>query len=466
MMKKTAQIKVARYSIFSEKDGNYIIIFPDIPFWIATTSQGLDFLNNIDGKKTVEDISKVVFKNFNENIQNMVQEFMQPLIESQVIYTSKKPKKVTQLPQRPNKITFLQTMNCNLKCKHCSVADYDSKDLPSMNIEQAKLALNRVKAIMDEGQKKLSFLGGEPLLGDNFIELIQYAKKLDFEIGLSTNALLIDDHFAQIAKENNVNVQVSLDGPNKESHEAIRGKNTFDKTINSIKLLKNNDVDIQTNMVYHEGNIHLIEEYFNLCKSLGVNKIRMVPLMNLGRAVNNLKAVSINKYLDEIIRLIYKDPRFIDNLDDTSFMGLVMATKFSHRMIACGAGVITVMISPTGDIYPCLNIFDEEHKICNLFDEDYIEQFEQSRVRDFFINLRIDKLNKKCMNCDMKYYCGGRCRGETLRIRHDITAPYPECKEWKKAMEKIFWLVTEFPELGEEKYKKVIAKTGSYVDIC
>ncbi|GKX31518.1 thioether cross-link-forming SCIFF peptide maturase [Vallitalea longa] len=466
MLNNTAKIKVARYSIFSEKNSNYIIIFPDIPFWIATTYQGLDFLKNIDGKKTVEEISRIVFKDFNEQIQNMVQEFMKPLIESQVIYTSKKPRKVTQLPKKPNKITFLQTMNCNLRCKHCSVADYESKDLPSMNIDQAKLALDRVGAIMDKGQKKLSFLGGEPLLGDKFIELIKYANELDFQIGLSTNGLLIDEHFAEISKKYNINVQVSLDGPNKESHEAIRGKNTYDRTINKIKLLKKYDVDTQTNMVYHSGNIHLIEDYINLCRSLGVKKIRMVPLMNLGRAVNNLKAVSVNRYLDEIIKLIYKDPSFMDDLDDTSFMGLVMATKFSHRMIACGAGVITVMISPTGDVYPCLNIFDEEHKICNLFDEDYIEQFEQSRVRDFFLNLRIDQLNEKCMNCDMKYYCGGRCRGETLRTQHDITAPYPECKEWKKAMEKIFWLVTEFPELGEEKYRKVIEKTGTYVDIC
>jgi len=142
------------------------------------------------------------------------------------------------IPKKPNKITFLQTMNCNLKCRHCSVSEYDTQEIHGMNINSAKLF-----------------------------------KKYD------------------------VNIQISLDGPTKESHEEIRGKNTWNKTIQSIKLLKEYGIDLQTNMVYHEGNIHLIEEYFKLCRENGVRKIRLISLMNLGRAVGNLTGgFSINKH--------------------------------------------------------------------------------------------------------------------------------------------------------------------------
>ena len=47
----------------------------------------------------------------------------------------------------------------------------------------------------------------------------------------------IDEKSLYILKKNNINVQISLDGTDRESHEFVRGKGTWDSVISAIRLL-------------------------------------------------------------------------------------------------------------------------------------------------------------------------------------------------------------------------------------
>lgn len=86
------------------------------------------------------------------------------------------------------------------------------------------------------------------------------------------NGTLVDEAFARMAKKNNINVQISLDGTDRESHEFVRGKGTWDSVISAIRLLNKYCVDIQTNLVYHRGNINKLEEYFDFAINNNIKK--------------------------------------------------------------------------------------------------------------------------------------------------------------------------------------------------
>lgn len=458
---------ISDYKLFSRKGDNYIVIFPNIPFWIATTELGIKALQSISESHTISEIAYSLFGKADNDVITILGSFFGPLIECNAMYEMSNPPEQLNdiLPQKPNKITFLQTMNCNLRCKHCCVSEMSIDSLKSMSLEDAKEALRRSSRIMYEGKKGLSFLGGEPLCGDRFIELLDFAHDLGFEIGLSTNGVLIDDVFAKAAKRNSVNIQISLDGTNKESHEYVRGKGTWEKAINAIDILNKYNVDIQTNLVYHTKNIDQLEEYFDFALEKNINKVRLISLMNMGRAVNNFEIFPLDEFVDRIYLLMKKRPDIIKLLDETSFMGLVMCAKFSQKMISCGAGIITVTISPSGDIYPCLNLYSNEFKISNIFDTDYEEKFYSSTIRKMFHDINISSSNEHCNMCELRYFCGGKCRGETYQELKDIFAPYPQCDSWKRALEKVFWILTEFPELGEDKYQKVVSSSGEYLSL-
>lgn len=217
------------YEIFSVRGKNYIIIFPEIPFWIAVSQQGFLALEEMKLTGSIENVARKVFGSVKEDSVAEVEKFFRPLIESSVLHKNKEDK-TKKVELKPNKITFLQTMQCNLRCRHCCVADMPNQQMKSMSLETAKTVLQRCLTLMDEGKKGLSFLGGEPLCGDRFIELLEFASELGFQIGLSTNGLLVNRKFAEIAKKNNINVQLSLDGTDEESHEYVRGKGTWKKS--------------------------------------------------------------------------------------------------------------------------------------------------------------------------------------------------------------------------------------------
>lgn len=454
---------IHEFEVFSQRNEVYIIIFPNVPFWMATTLDGYRFLCNI---KKYNDIDFAISKTFGYSTNNKkdIDIFVDTLIDSGVITENEKSldNNDDRIHLLPNKITFLQTMKCNLSCRHCCVSNLAKQS--DMKFETAKSVLKRCLNIMADGKKSISFLGGEPFCGDKFYDILEYAVSLGFEVGLSTNGMLIDENFAKFAADNSINVQISLDGTNKSEHEFIRGEDTWEKAIKAIELLIKNDVDIQTNFVYNKLNIKNLEQYFDLMKNLGVKKIRLTPLMNMGRAKDNFERVPLDEFVDCIYNLIERRKDLVEYIDETTFMGLVLNARFSEKMTSCGAGIITITISPEGDIYPCLNLYDEKFKMANILENDYIHQFKNSLIRkQFFVN-NIDNMNNKCAKCNIRYFCGGKCRGETFQETGDITLPYPYCDEVKKSLEKIFWILTENPKLGEKKEKEISKRLNQYME--
>ena len=245
------------YEIFSTRGENSIVIFPEIPFWVAVSKQGLAALEEMKRTGSIRRVAEKVLGSGETQALEEIKKFFTPLLESNVLYDTKISNNHKK-ELKPNKITFLQTMRCNLRCRHCCVADMPEQDLKGMSLETAKEILRRCITLMDEGKKGLSFLGGEPLCGDRFLELLDYATDLGYQIGLSTNGVLVDSKFAETAKRNNINVQISLDGTDESSHEYVRGKGTWDKAINALQILNEYDVDILNclyNCYTYKGNM-------------------------------------------------------------------------------------------------------------------------------------------------------------------------------------------------------------------
>ena len=60
-------------------------------------------------------------------------------------------------------------------------------------------------------------------------------------------------------------------------------------------------------MVFHKGNLHLIPDYIYLGKELGITDLRLIPLMEMGRAKENLEFSKLEDMVGIIIDLIKKD---------------------------------------------------------------------------------------------------------------------------------------------------------------
>ena len=96
---------------------------------------------------------------------------------------------------------------------------------------------NNVDQLAELGVKFIDLTGGEPLLNPNIAEMAKYAKSKKMQTSITTNALLYPK-FAEALVGNVDLLHFSLDSPDEEEHNKIRGVNCYKKVLESIDIAK------------------------------------------------------------------------------------------------------------------------------------------------------------------------------------------------------------------------------------
>lgn len=132
----------------------------------------------------------------------------------------------------PTIVAWLLTARCNLKCKHCTY--YLSRD----KIYPDKL-MHLADKIAASGCQLVVMSGGEPLIVPNIRDIIRRLKAADKAIKINTNGYNLMD-LADFMIESKVEViDISIDGPDSESHDTIRGKTgSFDNALEALKYIR------------------------------------------------------------------------------------------------------------------------------------------------------------------------------------------------------------------------------------
>ncbi len=130
---------------------------------------------------------------------------------------------------------YYLTYRCNAYCSFCNFADHEQfGKTPLAKIEDVKSNLTQLAKL---GVKFVDLTGGEPLLHKDIVEIVTFAKELNFQTSITTNALLYHKYAEQLAGKVNL-LHFSLDSPDRDEHNKIRGVNCFDAVIKSIELAK------------------------------------------------------------------------------------------------------------------------------------------------------------------------------------------------------------------------------------
>lgn len=285
----------------------------------------------------------------------------------------------------PNKsidlINFAITDYCNLYCTHCC---YSAKLVNKYKKENVTVDMNLIKRIVELNPKSLVITGGEPLLVNNFNEVMSYLKEnYHGAISLATNATLINEENAAMLCESFVSFDISLDGVDEKTCESIRGKNTFNKVINAIKILQRNGAkNIVVSMAFDNNTRALDNQFMELCESLNVKpKIRAMNL--IGRAAEN----HIDS--DEIVKFMIGGVSNITGAYD------------------CPGGVSELFLNSKGELYPCALFTDDKYRIGSIYDENIEEQLKWDKNLDWFkaFSEYIPDTREECSDCEIKTFC-------------------------------------------------------------
>ncbi len=179
------------------------------------------------------------------------------------------------------------TNNCNLECIMCPRVNM-KRPVGSMDIELFKSIIDQIKNHIE-----LVYLSGglgEPTMHRKLKEMIEYAKKQNVRIGISTNATLLSEKIANDILEAKPDILLlSLDGATKETHEKIRVGSKFEKTMANVEKFLELKANKKANlpytvvqMVYMPENQSEADAFKNKWKKFkSVNDIRMKKFLHL-----------------------------------------------------------------------------------------------------------------------------------------------------------------------------------------
>lgn len=267
----------------------------------------------------------------------------------------------------PIKIQWKITNKCNLKCKHCYLGKLDGFELPFEKADEI------VDTIINSNVMEVTISGGECLTYKGIEKIIKKFLINGIKVDVFTNALLLknvlDKIDSDILNKSALLFYVSVDGL-KSSHEQIRGKNTFDKTIENIKYAIEKGYPVVTNTVINKINYCDIMDMIALLKQMGVKDVQLSNLIVQGSADNSMKiSLSEQMALKEKINDLYKEhPEFgyiyYSEVPDSDGVRKVYSLSNGKKDFIgndnwkCTAGVARVTIDSNGKVYCCPFIKD------------------------------------------------------------------------------------------------------------
>lgn len=233
---------------------------------------------------------------------------------------------------------------CNLRCTYCMPADGITLT-PKRELMTADEVFAIAQTFVENGVDKIRLTGGEPLLRKDFPEIIKKLATLNIKLSLTTNGILIDRHL-EVLKQNNVrDVNLSLDTLIASKFSSITLRNQFEKVVDNLHLLLNNDFNVKVNVVLIKGfNEDEVIDFIKLTEFLPLS-IRFIEFMPFaGNAWDKSKMVS-EKQILEIVENHFGSSKIKKMIDEKNFTARI----FKIDSFQGSFGIISSVTNPFCD---------------------------------------------------------------------------------------------------------------------
>lgn len=330
---------------------------------------------------------------------------------------------------KSNKLTFsLQwhiTAKCGQRCRHCYMYEsefYNSEIENELSLDDCKLIVDDYVQTLKSQSKKgsLVFTGGDPLLREDFWDLLYYASNKEIELmGIAGNSYCLTPETAKRLRQYGITMyQISLDGM-KDTHDSLRMPGSFENTLKGYEVLKNAGISPMCMFTLSKYNMKDLLDVIRLCAELelaGFDFDRMIPTGN----ASDLKKEMIDPYEyrellisvnEEYKKLRQKGCKTLFGYKD-NLWGLVLNNEdltVQHSLIpegfeltrGCLIGLAGIAVLADGTVLACRRL---PVKVGKLPEQSISSVFEKSQKLNEMRNFNnIDK----CGLCENS----GTCRG-------------------------------------------------------
>ena len=250
------------------------------------------------------------------------------------------------------------TNRCNVNCLYCH-HDGMVKSKDEMTADELYTICKIAKRI---GVRKIRLSGGEPLLKNDIVEIVERIASLDFkDISMTTNGILLEKYAQKLKDAGLDRVNVSLDTLNRETFEFITKKDYLEDAKRGIlKAVEVGLYPVKINMVIMKDiNQDEIDDMFEFCKENNI-VLQLIELIESENCDDDKFSVDYHYKLDDIEKELAD---IADDVREREFMqgrkkyyingGEIEVVKPVDNAKFC-ANCSRLRITPDGKIKPCL----------------------------------------------------------------------------------------------------------------
>jgi len=238
----------------------------------------------------------------------------------------------------PDQVTISITEECPNRCLHCALPDSGRR----LNLAPEKVS-DIVRQALDLGTTLVIFDGGEPSL---YRQLPRVVRSVDWRAvsTLFTSGAGFTPSLAGQLKEAGLQaVNVSLDSPVPEEHDAMRGRSgVFQDAMQAIGHALDAGLLVDLYVVLRRDNVHQLEDFHRLARQEKVHELTLFEVVPTGRLANDRSPL-----------LTAEDHRLVEDYVSKALAPRIFSVPAALRRFGCFAGSTWLHITPGGEVYPC-----------------------------------------------------------------------------------------------------------------
>jgi pyrroloquinoline quinone biosynthesis protein E len=183
-------------------------------------------------------------------------------------------RRVAEVDYLPIRLDFENVSRCNFACTMCTVSEWPKGQ------RAGDMPLEAFKRIVDEQvglvEVKVQGLGEPTMQGAAYFEMIRYARARHIWVRTTTNASLLHlkNNYKKLVDSGVNEIQISIDGADKQTFESIRRQSQFERVISNCKLINGYCEELgieRTKMwtVVQKGNRHQLSQLVDVARETG-----------------------------------------------------------------------------------------------------------------------------------------------------------------------------------------------------
>ena len=312
------------------------------------------------------------------------------------------------------------TNQCNLNCRTC----YNRSGL---NRQRQELSIDQIQEIIDifqtqYGCERFLFSGGEPTLHSEFGALLDLIDSHpDLHFGITTNGTTENEDLLKLlARREDFDLQVSLDGSCEEQNARTRGAGNFEKALSFIRRIhQSSGQKPRLKMVISQQNMDDVAAFYALALELNCTP-EFAFIYRSGNGMDNWEEKALPD--EQKSRL----SRQIEQLNRQFGVEAVLPLCTFGCSFIGSLNALSLCIKVDGSIQPCQSLYNAAYTVGNAL-AFHATEFESGMERIAFIAQERKKQDYGCERCLLNGHCSKGYMAAAVLLHDDPLADDGDC---------------------------------------